>query len=201
MDLFHDVVAKDFPASLQALRAAIANPDERTEGALQREIARMTAVVGVLGEVGHHGEFPLQRAPLALSALAQEGRRLARAARVRARKVLFGGDTGQRGRPRPVMSGQLDHQADAVLTLRGEGDGAGSVEGRPVFFVHDNGPGMDEAQLAKLFRPFETGRAQDDTVDIGIVSARRIVERHGGEFSVDSRPGEGTTFRFTLSGA
>ena len=56
---------------------------------------------------------------------------------------------------------------------------------------------MDEAARAKLFRPF--GRdGMENTVDVGIVSARRIAERHGGTLEVDSAPGRGTTWLFTL---
>ena len=71
-----------------------------------------------------------------------------------------------------------------------------------MFFVRDNGPGMKSSQRDKLFRPFERNGtrngSQDDTVDIGIVSARRIVERHGGELVIESQPGEGTTIFFSL---
>ena len=48
---------------------------------------------------------------------------------VRPREVLLGGDLGQAGRPGPVVPGELDHEPDAVLALRAEGDGAGAVEG------------------------------------------------------------------------
>ena len=57
---------------------------------------------------------------------------------------------------------------------------------------------MDTARREKLFRPLERGGAQDDTMDIGIVSARRIVERHGGELHIESQPGKGTTVYFAL---
>src|SRR5262249_36930050 len=76
--------------------------------------------------------------------------------------------------------------------------GAASLEGRPVFFVRDNGPGMDAAACERLFRPFERENLEN-TVDIGIVSARRIAERHGGELFVESAPGRGATFFFSLS--
>jgi len=207
LDLFHDVVAKDFPVSLQALRVALASPDEQTEARLQREIARMTAVVGALGEIGRHSEPALQRLPVDLTALAQEA-----ASRLRARsgyaRVRFDVDTGLRAEgDRAQVAALLGHLVKRAATAcLGEPEprvhvGAGSLEGRPLFFVHDNGPGMDETQRARLFRPFEAGRREDDSVDIGIVSARRIAERHGGELIVDSRLGEGTSFCFTLSAA
>jgi C4-dicarboxylate-specific signal transduction histidine kinase len=77
--------------------------------------------------------------------------------------------------------------------------GSGSRDGRSVFFVSDNGPGLDPADSERLFRPIDRSGAHDDTVDIGIVSARRIAERHGGELLVDSTPGGGTTYFFTLT--
>ena len=67
-----------------------------------------------------------------------------------------------------------------------------------MFYVRDNGPGVDDAQREKLFRPFERGRPED-TVDIGIVSARRIAERHSGELWIESALGRGTTYFFTLA--
>jgi hypothetical protein len=79
--------------------------------------------------------------------------------------------------------------------------GGASREGRVVFFVQDNGPGIDAARQAMLFRPFERGPAEDNTVDIGIVSARRVAERHGGELTVESAPGRGTTYFFSLPAA
>ena len=46
-----------------------------------------------------------------------------------AREVLLGGDLGQARRTRPVVAPELDHEPDAVLALRGEGDGAAAVVG------------------------------------------------------------------------
>jgi chemotaxis family two-component system sensor kinase Cph1 len=76
--------------------------------------------------------------------------------------------------------------------------GSGSREGQAVFYVSDNGPGMDAATQEKLFRPVEPGSTMENTVDIGIVSARRAVERHGGELILESARGKGTTFFFSL---
>ena len=44
------------------------------------------------------------------------------------RQVLLGGDLGQAGRPGAVVAAELDHQPNAVLALRREGDGAAAVE-------------------------------------------------------------------------
>ena len=50
---------------------------------------------------------------------------------IRAREVLLRGDLGETGRTGAVVASELDHQPDAVLALRAEGDGAGPVIGRP----------------------------------------------------------------------
>ncbi len=207
IDLFHDVVSKDFPASLRALREAIANPDEHTEIRLQRELGRMEAVVGALEELGRHGQPALQRTRVDLFTLAQEEVRQLRAVRELA-NVRFDIDAGLHAEgDKRLLAALLRHLVKrAAHACRAEPGprvhlGSGSLDGRAGFFIHDNGPGMDAARREKLFRPFDRNDAQDDTVDIGIVSARRIVERHGGELIIDSLPGKGTTIFFFLPGA
>jgi len=207
IDLFHDVAAKDLPASLQALRTALAAPDDRTEALLQREIEHMTTVAAALEGLGRRGESALARVPLDLSSLAREAAGKPRADGSSA-QVRFDIDANLRAEgDRRQVAALLHHLIKrAVTACRAEPEplvhiGGGSLEGRSVFFVSDNGPGMDEARREQLFRPFEGGRAEEDTVDIGIVSARRIAERHGGDLFVESAPGKGTTFFFTLSAA
>jgi signal transduction histidine kinase len=204
LDLFHDVASKDFPASLRALREALAAPDGETEARLHREISRMEAVVGALEDLGRHRQPPLRRAPLDLSVLAQEAVRSLRAGGDLAH-VHFDIHANLHAEgDRQMVAAMLRHLVKRAATAcRSEPRpqvhvGGGSVEGQAVFFVRDNGPGMDEARREKLFRPFERGGAEDNTVDIGIVSARRIIERHGGELTVESAPGAGTTFFFSL---
>ena len=207
IDLVHDVVSKDFPASLKALREALAAPGDDTDARLQREIGRMEAVTAALEELGRHNLPPLKRTPIDVSVVAQEVVRNLRAAQDFAR-VRFDVDPHlQADGDRHLVAALLRHLVKrAAKACRAEPDplvnvGSGSHEGQQVFFVSDNGPGMDAAQREKLFRPFERGRAEDHSVDIGIVSARRIVERHGGVLAVESAPERGTTFYFSLPSA
>jgi signal transduction histidine kinase len=81
--------------------------------------------------------------------------------------------------------------------------GARDVAGRTVFHIRDNGVGFDAAQAEKLFSPFVRLHpgADFEGHGIGLATVKRIVERHGGEIWAESRPGEGATFFFTLSGA
>jgi two-component system nitrogen regulation sensor histidine kinase GlnL len=55
--------------------------------------------------------------------------------------------------------------------------------------VLDNGPGIPESMLPRLFTPFATSKAQG--TGLGLAISRRIVEAHGGRIEVRNRPGGG----------
>ena len=62
--------------------------------------------------------------------------------------------------------------------------------------VHDNGMGMDSAQIAHLFEPYRTSKAKG--TGLGLMVSKQIVISHGGSIAAASTPGEGTTFTVTL---
>jgi signal transduction histidine kinase len=62
--------------------------------------------------------------------------------------------------------------------------------------VRDNGPGIEADRLAKIFDPFHTSKAQG--TGLGLAITRKLVEAHGGNIDVESKPGEGTTFTLML---
>jgi len=64
--------------------------------------------------------------------------------------------------------------------------------------VSDTGPGIPADQHDRVFRRFTQVGARRGGVGLGLYIARRIVEAHGGGIGVNSRPGEGSTFFFTL---
>lgn len=71
-----------------------------------------------------------------------------------------------------------------------------------MFVVRDSGPGISPAQLERLFDRFWQARRDDRRgVGLGLTIARGIVEAHGGTIWVESSPGAGSTFMFTLPGA
>lgn len=66
--------------------------------------------------------------------------------------------------------------------------------------VRDNGIGFDTKYLERMFQPFQRlhGRDEYEGTGMGLAICRKIVERHGGNISAVSAPGQGATFTVTL---
>lgn len=69
---------------------------------------------------------------------------------------------------------------------------------RFIIEVTDNGCGMDEDLRKKIFEPFFTTKPPGLGMGLGLYMARSLIERIGGHIEVESRPGEGSTFRITM---
>lgn len=73
------------------------------------------------------------------------------------------------------------------------------TNGTPVFFVADNGLGIDRCYHAKIFNLFDKLDPQSEGTGLGLALVKRIVEMYDGEIWVESDGvGYGTCFRFTL---
>ena len=88
----------------------------------------------------------------------------------------------------------LGDQTDPVIRIGADMNGK-----TPVFFVQDNGIGIDPRYLERIFNLFERLDASAQGTGIGLTIVRRIIEVHGGKIWAESEgQGKGTTFRFTL---
>jgi two-component system NtrC family sensor kinase len=66
------------------------------------------------------------------------------------------------------------------------------------FTVSDNGEGIPEENLSRIFSPFFTTKGEGKGVGLGLAVVFGIIEAHKGDIDVKSSPGEGTTFTVTL---
>ncbi len=75
---------------------------------------------------------------------------------------------------------------------------AGVDRGNVFVEVKDDGPGIPVTALKRIFDPFFTTKPVGQGTGLGLSVVKTIVERHGGEISVTSTPGEGACFRVVL---
>jgi PAS domain S-box-containing protein len=80
---------------------------------------------------------------------------------------------------------------------------ARSAEKRWTFAVSDDGLGIASEYFERIFGMFQRLHKREEFggTGIGLAICKRIVERHGGVISVESQPGQGSTFRFDLAGS
>ena len=68
--------------------------------------------------------------------------------------------------------------------------------------VRDTGPGISAADQARLFQEFQQAdnaiTRKKGATGLGLAISKRIIEMHGGKIWVESQPGQGSTFTFTL---
>lgn len=72
---------------------------------------------------------------------------------------------------------------------------------KPIFYVRDNGMGIAPEYHERIFRLFEKLDPDSEGTGVGLALVKRIIEFHNGRIWLESEPGKGTTFFFTLPNA
>lgn len=96
-----------------------------------------------------------------------------------------------------LVSNAIKFRSEAPPLIKIESTVQGSEQ---VFVVSDNGIGLDPKHHERVFEVFKTLHARDkfEGNGIGLSICKKVVERHGGSIWIDSTPGRGTSFWFTL---
>lgn len=166
---------------------------------------RMNRLIAAMLNFSRAQRVKLQREPVDLSELANVVAAELMLTKPECRIIFRAADGilahGDAGLLRVVLDNLIDNAWKYTCTREGAviEFGAAQVDGERVYFIRDNGPGFDMADAGKLFEPFQRIPGKVKNGDgIGLATVDRIISRHGGRVWVESKPGEGATFLFTL---
>lgn len=189
------IVRDDFGEALPAEAHALLRRQAEAAGKLGRLIDDLLR----MSRLSHE---PVAREPLDLSAVAEEAASQARTAHPD-RAVRIEVAPGLRASADPRLLGlALGNLVENAVKYSPAG-GTVRVGCRPdgAFFVSDEGIGIDPRYFERIFEPFQRLHRDDEFAGngIGLSNVRQIVRRHGGRVWVESEPGRGSTFLFTLA--
>jgi two-component system cell cycle sensor histidine kinase/response regulator CckA len=95
--------------------------------------------------------------------------------------------------------GNLDIQTENIVFSEADVKLVGVTEGKYVkISVNDDGMGMDNKTLERIFEPFFSTKPKGVGTGLGLACAYGIIKNHGGGIDVASEPGRGTTFTIYL---
>ena len=80
-----------------------------------------------------------------------------------------------------------------MIRVRTEAQG-----GNVMVWIEDDGRGMDADLIDRIFDPFFTTKPVGEGTGLGLGIAHEIVRKHGGEITIDSKPGQGSVFGVRL---
>jgi PAS domain S-box-containing protein len=195
------------------LRRSASDPERVRHHAesIDRSVQRMRNLVGGLLDLARleAGRLTLDRQPAEVEALVHEvlalvqPLALARKLSLQAECPLPAGACALCDRERVLQV--LSNLVGNAIAFTPQG-GCVTVRARPagaeiVITVTDTGPGIPEGDQRLIFERFWKSRASGQGSGLGLSIAKGIVEAHGGRIWVESLPGQGATFQFTLPAA
>jgi len=96
-----------------------------------------------------------------------------------------------------LLHNAVKYTNDGVISIE-----AAIKDGKAYITIADNGIGMDENMINRLFRPYEQASMNETMIEggfgLGLSISKQLVELHGGSLDVTSVLGEGSTFTFSL---
>ena len=221
LERFTYTVSHDLKSPLFTIRGflgylekdALSGNQERLRSDIQRitdATEKMQRLLNELLELSRIGRLMNASQPVSFSELAHEvlelvqGHILERGVTVHIQSglpIVY----GDRQRLAEVLQNLIDNAAKFMgnqTEPRIEIGQRGGEEGKPIFYVQDNGIGIQPEHHERIFGLFNKLDIKSDGTGIGLAIVKRIVEVHGGRIWVESNVGKGSTFFFTLpSGA
>ncbi len=95
-----------------------------------------------------------------------------------------------------LVGNALKYRSDGPTVIRA--GCSGHHDGLARFYVTDNGIGIEPRHQEKIFEAFQRLGTRESGTGIGLALCKTVVVSHGGDIGVDSAPGDGATFWFTL---
>jgi len=98
---------------------------------------------------------------------------------------------------RNILQNGLDSGQDVLVEVIGQGQlGVKGIQDGVYINIKDNGKGIPGDDISKIFMPFYTTKERG--TGIGLALAQKIIVAHGGNITVQSKEGQGSTFRLFL---
>jgi signal transduction histidine kinase len=94
-------------------------------------------------------------------------------------------------KPPNPLKGSNDYEPTVSISTK-------RLDGKILISVKDNGPGIPQNIVDKIFQPFFTTKPTGQGTGLGLSLAYDIIKAHGGEIRVETKEGEGTTFTIQL---
>jgi PAS domain S-box-containing protein len=183
-----------------------ARPETRVEvERLQESAVRMDLLIGDILSLARATRGVIHREQVDLSAQAQEVIAELRLRGPEPFEAVIEPDLRAAGEPRllrvvieNLLSNARKYSRKAPaprIEFRADPD-----RGPSAFLVRDNGVGFDMNQAKQLFQAFERlhGDREFEGTGVGLATVRRILVAHGGDIFVESAPGQGATFHFSV---